>query len=198
MEMAKGEFAAHMGVTPGRVSQWIAEGKIGRDALVGEGRSARIIVEVAEAQVSARRDPGQAMGNGLGTRVTQTAPAAGLLDGELKPNDTAKLIQVERLEQERRRNRREQVEEVVRNGGLVPADEMRRQMGQIAQRQAAEYQGMLADYADAAAEMSGLPARDFLHRFRQVNAQKRGEAAARVRGEAEALPETVDMVVAVE
>lgn len=197
MEMAKGEFAAHMGVSPGRVSQWIAEGKIGREALVGDGRSARIIVEVAEAQVSARRDPGQAMGNGLQTRVAATV-APGPADGELKPNDTPKLIQLERLEQERRRNRREQVEEVVRNGGLVPADDAKREMGQLAQRMASEYLGMLADYADAAAEMSGMPARDFLHRFRQVNAAKRAEAAARVRSEAEGLPETVDMVVVVE
>lgn len=197
MLMSKGEFAAHMGVTPGRVSQWIGEGKISGKALVGEGRSARVDAELAAAQVSARRDPGQAMGNGLGTRLASAAEPD-IDRGALPGTDPARLIQLERLEQERRRNRREQVEEVVRNRGLMPTDDAKREMGQLAQRITSEFLAMLVDYADAAAEVSGRPSRDFLHLFRQVNARKRAEAAQRIRAEAEALPETKDMVVTVE
>src|SRR5690606_9605999 len=67
--VSKGEFARMVQVSPGRVSQWIAEGKIGPDALQGEGRLAKIIVDRAMAQVRLRRDPGQAVGNGIATRL---------------------------------------------------------------------------------------------------------------------------------
>lgn len=37
--MGKAEFADHIGVSPGRVSQYVAEGKISGDALIGSGRT---------------------------------------------------------------------------------------------------------------------------------------------------------------
>ena len=63
--VSKGEFAQICNVSPGRVTQWIHEGKIGSDALVGEGRSAKIIVGLAQRQVRARTDSGQAFGTVL-------------------------------------------------------------------------------------------------------------------------------------
>src|ERR1044072_4900104 len=103
MEMSKGDFAAAIGVSAGRVSQMIASGIIGRDALKGEGRGARIIADVAKRQIGERRHPGQAMGNGLltdvetdelGDELSSTAPAP-----SLAKDDPAKQILVERLEQ---------------------------------------------------------------------------------------------------
>ncbi|TIX19826.1 MAG: hypothetical protein E5V44_01955, partial [Mesorhizobium sp.] len=67
--MSKGDFARHINVTPGRVSQYISAGMIGKDALEGEGRSAKIIVSRAIEQIRQRRDISQALNNGLSTRL---------------------------------------------------------------------------------------------------------------------------------
>lgn len=73
--VSKGKFAELTGVTPGRVSQWIAEGKIGPDALVGEGRNAKINVRLACEQLKRRLNVDQRFGaNGLGTRLDPFAP----------------------------------------------------------------------------------------------------------------------------
>jgi hypothetical protein len=63
MEIAtKSQFAALVGVTAARVSQWIAAGQISGDALVGEGRHARIRVEVARDQLRRNLNLGQRLG----------------------------------------------------------------------------------------------------------------------------------------
>ncbi len=72
--VSKGDFAKLCGVSPGRVTQWIDEGKISGAALVGEGRSAKIRVAIAQRQVNLRRDVGQSLGNGLGTKLKPEAP----------------------------------------------------------------------------------------------------------------------------
>lgn len=122
MELSKAEFAAHVGVSKGRVSQYIKAGVIGRDALIGEGRSARIDVEKATAQIRARRHIGQSS-TGNGAKTAQKRPKAGVKD-EIGSVDLASLIQAERLEQERRRNRRDAREEAVRIGQLVERAEV--------------------------------------------------------------------------
>jgi hypothetical protein len=62
--VSKAEFAMSIGVTPGRVSQYIATGKISGDALVGSGRASRVRSEIAVAQLRERLDPSQMTGNG--------------------------------------------------------------------------------------------------------------------------------------
>ncbi len=52
----KSTFAKLRGVSPGRVSQWLANGLISGEAIVGAGRSARIIVEIANEQLRERLD----------------------------------------------------------------------------------------------------------------------------------------------
>lgn len=197
--LTKGDFAREVGVSPGRVSQWIAEGKIGPDALEGEGRTARIIVERAMAQIRVRRDPGQALGNGLGTRLfsdsTDEKPASAKPSLPDRSDDVAHQIQVERLKAERRKNERETIEEAVRRGSLVPVVDVRSQMVRLA-RQVDEINGaMLADFASAIAGKFGLPQRDVLHLLRQVRNEKKGAAATIAKAEAETLSETVETIV---
>ena len=67
--VAKGEFARLCNVVPGRVTQWITAGKISGEALVGVGRSARIRVAVAQAQLKRHLDPNQMTANGVRTRL---------------------------------------------------------------------------------------------------------------------------------
>jgi hypothetical protein len=50
--VSKSEFARLLGVSRGRVSQWLASGQIGGDALVGSGRLARIRVAAAAARLN--------------------------------------------------------------------------------------------------------------------------------------------------
>lgn len=67
--VTKGEFATICKVSPGRVSQWISDGQISPAALVGEGRSAKIRVLQAQADLKRSLDPAQMTGNGLRTRI---------------------------------------------------------------------------------------------------------------------------------
>jgi hypothetical protein len=53
--VSKAQFAAMRNVTPGRVSQWIADGRIERNALIGEGRNSKINVPLASIQLSRGR-----------------------------------------------------------------------------------------------------------------------------------------------
>lgn len=196
MEMSKGEFAGEVGVTPGRISQYIAAGIIGPDALVGEGRSARIRVELAKQQIAARRHVGQGLGNGLLTRLDQATtdadePAAPRPGSE----DPAKLIQLERLEQERRRNRRETIEEAATLGKLVPVEDHQREIARTAQKVVNTFAGMAPDIANAIAAKFGLPQRDVLHLVRQVMNDKRAAAAQLERNAAGEMPATIETAI---
>jgi hypothetical protein len=71
MELSKVDFAAHIGVTKGRISQMIASGIIGRDAMQGEGRSARIVVEKAVEQIRTGGMSGRRWGMGSGRGSTK-------------------------------------------------------------------------------------------------------------------------------
>ena len=195
MEMSKGEFAAHIGVSAGRVSQMITSGMIGKDALVGEGRSARVLVETAVEQIRKRRDVGQALGNGLGTRLSD-APAQ-QADAKLLPRDpdTTELIALERLASERRRNRLAEIEEAERMGRLVPAEDMQREVGKVAQRLVNTFTGMVPDIANAIAAEYSLPARDLVHLIRRVMNEKRADAAQELGEAAAEMPDTVEVVV---
>lgn len=84
--ISKQEFAARRGVTPARVSQWLAEGKITGEAIVGSGRHARIREDVACLQLERRLDAGQRDGNG---RLTSFAVAM--------PLDAATSMEVGRI-----------------------------------------------------------------------------------------------------
>jgi hypothetical protein len=53
--VSKSQFAAMRNVTPGRVSQWISDGRIEPSALIGEGRNAKINVPLANIQLSRGR-----------------------------------------------------------------------------------------------------------------------------------------------
>jgi hypothetical protein len=75
----KKRVCAAYNVTPGRVSQWIDEGKITAAALDGEGRSARIKVRVALAQLNRSLDIDQRRGSRY-----HSARPCNLLRGEFR------------------------------------------------------------------------------------------------------------------
>lgn len=201
LTMTKADFARECGVSQARVSQWITEGKIGPECLVGEGRSARVNVELAKQQVGLRRDPGQSLGNGIGTRLFDQPTPAQPPRPDFPRNerdDVAQRIQEERLEAEQRKNRIAARDELVEQGKLVPAVEVRSQLIRVAKQVDEENGAMLADFAAAIASKFGLPSRDVLHLLRGVRNEKKAAAAERLRRLGEEVPETVEVVLEVE
>lgn len=197
MELSKSDFARHIGVSPGRVSQYLRDEIIGRDALSGEGRSARIVVEKAVEQIRTRRHVGQATGNGLQTRLDDAPPAdagaaAAGLDEVVSKDDVAKQIQREKLQQEQRRNRREAIDEAAQLGQLIAVEDFRREVGKTAQTLVTTFMGMAPDIANAIAAEFKVPQRDVLLLVRKVMNAKRAQATTALRLAAEELPEMIE------
>ncbi len=152
--VTKAEFAALIGVTRGRVSQMLAARQIDGDAIVGEGRSARINVEAARRQLDARLDLGQRLGaNG---RVR--------LGGETSDPDAA--IKRERLRQLTLANERAAEEAKLREGRYILADDAKQEIGRVAGRLVASVEGALPELAAAIAAGSPMSQRDALHVLR--------------------------------
>lgn len=136
--MTKSAFAAHVGVSAGRISQYIAERKIFGDALEGEGRNAKIRASVAVEQLRKTLDPSQRFGaNGAATR---SAPVASELsfDGPEKPKAPLKPtaivdpfideVAAEKLKQQKITTARMEREEALELGRYMLTDDARREM----------------------------------------------------------------------
>ncbi|ORE90988.1 hypothetical protein [Aurantimonas sp. 22II-16-19i] len=216
--VTKGAFAEMIGVSPGRVSQMIAEGKIGPDAIAGEGRMARIRVEVAKRQIRERRDPGQALGNGLSTRLG--GPAAGSAS-DIQPSDEApglrhavgleaaggnagsppllddfeQRFKLEKLQEIQRKNRKAAEEEEARRGRFMETADARQQMTRLAGAMLSSFEGSLASLATAVSSKFGIPQRDVLHLLKaEFRAYQEG-AAKRHAAKAEETSATLESVI---
>lgn len=196
--VSKGDFARICNVSPGRVTQWIAEGKITADALVGDGRAAKIIVGIAQRQVRARTDSGQAFGNGLGTRLDPTsrpAPEPRRAASTTVPDDEDaddaladpidKQIKREKLEALQRTNRIAAADEAAKQGFYTAAAEARRQMTAVAAQVLRTFEGAIPDLADKFAARFKVEGRDvnlfLVEFFRDI----RDEAAKKAQATAE-------------
>lgn len=185
--VAKGEFAKLLKVTPARVSQYISEGKLTGDALVGTGVRAKINVPVARAQLRDGLDISQRMGNGLDTRLddapVKTGPAH-------KPSIEDSIRQ-EKLRQMQAQSRKLAEEEAVRAGRYIETTEARQQMTRIAGQMLKLFEGGLADMASKLASRFELPQRDVLHELRQGFRDVRKSAAGSLEQEAASTDEHV-------
>ncbi|AKR58004.1 hypothetical protein XM25_19875 [Devosia sp. H5989] len=199
--VSKGEFARMIAVSPGRVSQMISSGMIGPDALVGEGRMARIRAALALSQIKSRRDIGQALGNGLGTRLEESATAhadfgqQAPADDEPRVLGTEDLIKLERLAMERRRNRQAEEDDARRRGELMETKQARAEMTRMATSMLQSFEGALPDFATALAAKFELPQRDLLHELRRSFVSYRAAAADREAKRAAGLPTHREAVV---
>lgn len=202
----KSEFARRCNVSPGRVSQWIASGQIGPDAIVGEGRNATIRVDRALSQLRRRLDVNQRFGNGLTTRLdgeapplqdTQPlafdapAPIASPPPDIPRTDPTEELIRVAKLREIEFRNRRAAQEEAEREGRYVLASDSRKANLQIAGEMLSIFEGALTDLASALAAKFELSQRDVLHLMRVEFTQVRARAADTMRRKGEAAPATI-------
>lgn len=158
--VTKSEFAEICGVSKGRVSQWISEGKIDDGALVGEGPRARINVGEARTQLDQRLDISQRLGNGAATNIGpgKTPSAGGSIEDQIKR---------QKLEQIQRSNRRALEDERNRSGVYMLTVDARVETAKVAAAILAAFDGGMSDIANAMSAKFELPNRDVLHLLRQ-------------------------------
>ncbi len=201
--VSKGDFARLCGVSPGRVTQWIDERKISGAALVGEGRSAKIRVSVAQRQVGLRRDVGQSLGNGLGTKLKLPAPPPRpsradevLYDQDPEDHsgdggdDVDRKLKLAKLETVERANRMSALEELASQGLYTETSSVRSEMGKIAGQMIRIVEGALPEIATALAAEFRLEARDVTHHLNEQFRKVREQAAEEAARAAAAIPET--------
>lgn len=191
--VSKSEFAAMCNVTPAAVANWIARGKIGPEALVGAGRSARIDVDVAIKHLQERLDVNQRFGlNGVGTKLDLAAPLLDRAPAPDAPPSVEEQIKREKLRQAQLATARLEEQDRLARGLYCNAVAVREQMVKIPARVLAAFEGSLPDVAAALAAKYRLPARDLLHEMRAQNRKLRVRVAAEFAAQADAEPETVE------
>ena len=193
--VSKGEFALLAKVSPGRISQYIAEGKITPAEMEGEGRNAKIKVGPAMARLKLKLDAAQRLGNGLHTNLTPTgvsertvSPASPKQD-PADPTDKLDLaLKEQKLSQAKYQNQKLEEDERARRGLYVRAQDASAETAKITGTILQMFEGGLADVAAEIAAEYKLPARDVVHlmrkRFREVRAKISGQLAS----EADELP----------
>jgi hypothetical protein len=149
--VTKGRFAEISGVSPGRVSQWISEGKIPPSAMVGEGRSARIRVDEARASLDRSLDLTQRLGLNGKARVAdvQAVPVASFPSGP----GLDEQIRMEVLEQRKIDTRRMMREEALSAGTLVQARDVSLATDKIVGRMLTAVDQAIVEMATAVVEM---------------------------------------------
>lgn len=208
--LSKGEAARELNVSPGRVSQYIAEGKIYGAAIVGEGRSAKINVDLARQQLRSSLDIGQRFGNGIATDLsdrevevvaddpaeergtteeTGDQVAASRLRERLRVVDpTEEAIKLARLQSIQYGNREKAEAELARRGTYLRTDEVAAAMSKIAGSMLNVFEGGLADLATAVSAQFKVPQRDALHLLRSEFVKLRAKAAEAARRAGNEMP----------
>ncbi|WP_133125854.1 hypothetical protein [Thalassospira marina] len=127
--VSKSEFARMIGVSKARVSQLISEGKISGEALRGDGRSAKIVVAVATAQLKATLDIDQRAANGRADLSSDEPVFDDLSSGESdtaqRPLSTDDLYKQERLRKLQDENEERLEKRREKRGIYVRSDAMR-------------------------------------------------------------------------
>lgn len=202
--VTKGEFAALIGVSPGRVSQYLTEGKISQAALVGSGRNAKIRVEQAKADLRLTLDVSQRLGNGIDTQIdagSQPIVVDGNTAGAPPPLQQTGIdyeIKQQKLEAARRANRNAAISEARDRGQLMDTDMARAEMSRVASALMDVFDGGLTDMATAIAAQFQLPQRDVKHIMRKEFRKLRETAAKQMKAKAVSLPEYSEVVVEAE
>jgi hypothetical protein len=178
--VTKAEFAELMNVTRQRVSQWLSARQIDGEALVGEGRTARINVEVAREQLSARLSVSQHLGaNGKALLNGGTSP----LDGDIKAARLRQLVLS---------NERASEDAALRAGIYVKADDVRQQFGAVASRLMASFESVFMPMANTIVAAKAQTPNDVLRAMRSAWFEARAHAAKAQGEEALAMPPMVE------
>lgn len=191
--VSQAAFARLTNVSRQRVCQWVKEGKIHGPGIDGAGR---IVPGVASQQLRRAIDVGQAIGNGIETRLPQAdAPATRDLvesTGDLISDQ----IKIEKLKEIQNRNRRQEIEDRAARGDYTRSGEVRIGMRKVASRVLTIVEGSLADIASEVAAQFKIPQRDVLHILRLEMRKVRIKGEAEATRDAAALPAFGEDVIA--
>ncbi|WP_306147230.1 MULTISPECIES: hypothetical protein [unclassified Roseibium] len=210
--LSKGKFAELIKVSPGRVSQYISDGKIGGAALHGEGRLAKIRVRPALEQLRLKLDISQMMGNGLDTQLVDPNPRVSEPHVEAptrlplagytpqpqptlpddRPATVEEKLKNEKLRQAQIQSRKAAEEEEHRKGRFTETDKVRAEMAGLLAKTIQTFEGSYPDVANAIAAKFEVSARDVLHLMRAEFRTVRERAAEQARREVEEMPKTVE------
>ena len=198
--VTQAEFARIIDAKRQTVGKMIKRRIINGTALIGAGRDLRIDVEKAKRQINARRDVGQALGNGAKTRLTpgravarQPDPApADDQDADDLGTGIDEAIKREKLIEIQGRNRKTAEDEAARSGRYVLASSARAQARLAAAELLRIFEGALPELAGDVAARHQSEGREELLALRQVFARYRARMAETAKKTAEALPALVD------
>lgn len=187
----RSHFAKLRGVSPARVSQWIAKGLI-HGALVGDGQTALINAPVAIEQLRASLDVSQRFGlNGISTRLDDAAAPPVFIRYEPPPSHSVEAqFKAEKLRHAQLMTGRLEEEDRLRRGLYVEAAAARAEMARIATDLLMAFEGALPDLADALDAEFRIPARDALHLMRKEFRRARERLGAAHAAAAAAEPRT--------
>jgi hypothetical protein len=163
--VSKAEFAELMNVTRQRVSQWLSARQIDGEALVGDGRTARINVEIARQQLSGRLSLSQHLGaNGKAILAGGASP----LDADLKSARLRQLVLA---------NERASDDAAIRAGVYAKSDDVRQQFGGIAARMLAAFESSFLPMANAIVAAKAQTPSEMLRAMRSAWLEARAHAA---------------------
>lgn len=162
-------LAERLSVTPGRVSQYVSEGKLD-GCFTGAGRARRFDLARCADALGRKLDPGQMLGNGAKTKVALARMRSGDAAPEPKPApkaveqrsdaplipsdpDLYDLARTQKAIEEARRLRRLNEQE---DGSFVLADEAARQTARIVGQEIAGFEAVLRDGARKIADILGV------------------------------------------
>lgn len=188
MEVSKTEFAALAKVSAGRVSQWIAEGKIGPGEMLGEGRSAKIRVEPAFEKLKLRLDSGQRLGNGLGTNLSAAKPETPASESD----ELDRKIKQAKLETSEAQLRKLKEDENYRKGIYVLASDASAEAGKLVANLLQHFESGIVEMAIETAALHKLPQRDEIHRARTRFRELRVKISATLANDAAGLAPILD------
>jgi hypothetical protein len=201
--MTKGAFAAHIGVSAGRISQYIAEGKIYGEALEGDGRSAKIRPAIAQQQLQKTLEPSQRFGaNGVAVLKSaavqpalQLAPSGGASAPAPRltlTDDVADQLAAERLRQQQITTARLEREEALEVGRYMLTDEVRRQTVRAVSEAFKVMEQGIPEMAKAIAAQFGVPMHDATHTLLKAFREVRAKKAAGFRSLIDEVPEHIE------
>lgn len=177
--VSKAEFAEVMGVTRQRVSQWLGARQIDGEALIGEGRGARINVEVARQQLHDRLSLSQRLGANGKAKLGRAFP----LDGDIKAARLRQLVLS---------NERASEDADIRRGRYVLAADVQQQLGSVAARMLSAFEASFMHIANDIVAAHAQTPQDVLRTMRSTWAEARARAAKAQGEEALVMPPLVD------
>jgi len=179
------DLAAQLGVSKGRISQYVSEGKL-NGCFSGEGRARRFDLAKSADALGKRLDPGQMLGNGANTQKAledvgngtprARSPGTGATELPAEDPDRYKLARAEKVEHENRRLRRQNAMD---EGTLVLTSEVALQVQRQLGNEISQFEKVMRDAAREIADELGVDfkvVRSILMKSWRAHRAKRADA----------------------